>query len=347
MRIRRPAVLGALCALVVLVAGATPAGAISTGLVISQVYGGGGNTGAQYTNDFVEIFNRGNSPVSLSGWSLQYASATGTGALGANAGQLTELPDVTVAPGQYFLVQEGAGAGNGSPLPAADVVDPTPIAMAAGAGKVALVTGTASLGCNGGSTPCGAAEVARIVNLVGYGNANFFEGAAAAPTLTNTTAAIRNADGCAETDDNGADFTAAARRRGRPRARCTSATPRAPRTWPRRRRRPTAGVAGNANVTITFSEDVTVTGTWYAISCATSGPREATASGGPTCTLDPTTDFAPGETCTVTVEADLVSDVDLLDPPDAMANDFTFDFTVFAPPPSSRSESSRVRCRTL
>ena len=170
---------------------AAPASAVSPNLVVSQVYGGGGNTGATHTHDFIEVFNRGPAGAPLNGMSLQYAAATGTGNLGANAGQLTELPDVTLAPGQYFLVQEAAGAGNGVALPAPDVIDATPIAMAAGAGKVALVTGQTTLGCNGGSTPCDAAQLARIVDLVGYGNANFFEGAAA-PTLGNATSAARN-----------------------------------------------------------------------------------------------------------------------------------------------------------
>ena len=76
--------------------------------------------------------------------------------------------------------------------------------MAAGAGKVALVTGTDTLGCNGGSTPCGAAQLARIIDLIGYGNANFFEGVAAG-TLSNTTAAIRTA-GNIDTDNNSVDF---------------------------------------------------------------------------------------------------------------------------------------------
>src|SRR5262245_4880264 len=60
--------------------------AVSPDLVISQVYGGGGNAGALYTHDFIELFNRGTTAVSLSGMSLQYASATGTGNLGANTG---------------------------------------------------------------------------------------------------------------------------------------------------------------------------------------------------------------------------------------------------------------------
>ena len=55
------------------------AGAISTTIVISQVYGGGGNTGATYTHDFVELFNRGTSTVLLEGWSIQYTSAAGPG----------------------------------------------------------------------------------------------------------------------------------------------------------------------------------------------------------------------------------------------------------------------------
>lgn len=183
--------------------------AASPNIVISQVYGGGGNSGAAFTHDFIELFNRGNVPVSLAGWSLQYTSATGTGNFGANATLITELPAVTLNPGQYFLVQEATQAAVGSPLPTPDVVDATPIAMAAGAGKVALVNTTTSLGCNGGSTPCSPAALATIVDLVGYGSANFFEGSAAAPTLTNSTAAFRDDLGCTDTDNNNADFSSA------------------------------------------------------------------------------------------------------------------------------------------
>lgn len=181
----------------------------SNDLRISQVYGGGGNSGAPLTNDFIEIFNAGTSAVSLAGLSLQYASATGTGNFGASAAQLTELPSISLQPGQYYLVQEAGGV-NGSPLPTPDLVDATPIAMGATSGKVALVIGTASLGCNGGSTPCSPAQLAVILDLVGYGAANFYEGTASAPALSNTTAALRGSGGCADTDDNFADFSAAA-----------------------------------------------------------------------------------------------------------------------------------------
>ena len=122
-------------ALIVLVLLVQPAGAVSPNLVVSQVYGGGGNTGASFTNDFIEIFNRGTSSVDLDGFSLQYASATGTGNFGANSAQLTELPSITVAPGQYVLVQEASGGANGAALPPPDVTDPDPINMAAGPGR--------------------------------------------------------------------------------------------------------------------------------------------------------------------------------------------------------------------
>ena len=67
-------------------------------VVISQVYGGGGNTGATYKNDFIEIFNNGNTSVSLTGWSVQYASSTGT------SWTVTNLSGI-INPGQYYLIQ--------------------------------------------------------------------------------------------------------------------------------------------------------------------------------------------------------------------------------------------------
>lgn len=176
-------------------------------VVISQVYGAGSNSGALYTHDYIELFNRGTSPVSLSGWSLQYASSAGTGNFGASATQITELPNVVLQPGQYFLVQQAGGAA-GSPLPTADYIDPTPIAMAGGAGKIALVSITTPLGCNGSSTACSPASLALIVDLVGYGTGtNFFEGTGPTGTISATLAAFRKNNGCTDTDNNASDFS--------------------------------------------------------------------------------------------------------------------------------------------
>jgi len=304
--------------------------AVSQGVVISQVYGGGGNSGAPYTHDFVELFNRGTTPVSLNGWSIQYASATGTGNFGASSTLITELPNVTLQPGQYFLVQQ-AGGTVGAALPAPDFIDSTPIAMAAGAGKVALVSSTSPLGCNGGSTPCSPAQLAQIIDLVGYGNANFFEGAGAAPTLSNTTAALRKDNGCTETDNNAADFEAAApnpRNTASARNFCDESAPSVVSTTP------AAGgtINPDANLTLTFSEPVNVSGEWFSIACSSSGTRsvaDTVVTANATSTqfvINPNTDFVSTESCTLTVFAAQVSDVDTLDPPDTMTANFELVF---------------------
>jgi hypothetical protein len=330
--------LGALLGAVLLLAGLMPTSvvvpaavqAVSPDIVISQVYGGGGNAGATLTHDFIELSNRGSSSVSLAGWSIQYASATGAGNLGATGTQLTELPNVSLAPGQYLLVQEAQGSGGTTALPASDVVDPTPIAMSASAGKVAVVNMAASLGCNGGSTPCSPAQLAQIVDLVGYGNANFFEGTAA-QALDNTTAGLRAAAGCTDTDDNGADFST-----GAPNPRNTAAplnpcpigdlAPAVTGTSPGDG---ATDVAADVAISVTFSEPVDVSGSWFSIGCSLSEAHSAVVSGGPTSfTLDPDVDFAEGDVCTVTVFAANVTDQDTDDPPDAMAADPTAEFTV-------------------
>jgi hypothetical protein len=172
---------------------AAPAFAVSPDVVISQVYGGGGNSGATLTNDFIELYNRGSAPVSLSGWSVQYASASGT------SWSVTALSG-TIAPGKHYLVQEGAGAGGTTPLPTPDATGG--IAMSAASGKVALSTGGTPLTC---ASACATAPTVR--DFIGYGAANDFEGAAA-PGLSNTTADLRGGNGAVDTDSNAADFTA-------------------------------------------------------------------------------------------------------------------------------------------
>ncbi len=178
------------------------AGASHAQVVVSQVYGGGGNTGATYNRDFVELFNRGSTPVSLNGLTVQYSSATGTGNFSVGA----TLPNVSVSPGQYFLVGMASGA-NGAALPTVDVSGTS--AMSGSAGKVVLVNSTTALACNGGSTPCSGAQLALIVDLVGYGGANFFEGTAPTAVLGNALSATRAGSGCTDTNQNGVDFATA------------------------------------------------------------------------------------------------------------------------------------------
>src|SRR5262249_22174547 len=150
------------------VLGALPATANTsgTGLVISQVYGGGGNSGATYQNDYVELFNPTGASISVAGWSVQYTSATGTRNFGGAATTITPLSG-SVAAGHYLLVQEASNAMVGAVLPTPDVTDSTPINMSGTAGKVALAKIATSLGCNGGSTPC-TTQLTDIVDLIGY-----------------------------------------------------------------------------------------------------------------------------------------------------------------------------------
>jgi predicted extracellular nuclease len=170
----------------------------SADLVVSQVFAGGGNASAPYANDFVELFNRGSTSVDVSGWTVQYASGTGT------SWQVTPLSG-SVGPGRHYLVQLASGGTVGAALPTPDATGTSNLAVSGG--KVAVVRTSAALGCGASVGSCSA--VADVVDLVGYGSASDYEGAAA-PSIDNTTAETRTSDGCLDTDANDADFAAAA-----------------------------------------------------------------------------------------------------------------------------------------
>jgi uncharacterized protein len=173
-------------------------GATST-VVVSQVFAGGGNAGASYTNDFVELLNRGAAAVDLSGWTIQYAPASST------SWQTTTLAG-SIGPGRYYLVQLASTATIGSPLPPADATGTTNLASSGG--KVALVHDATALTC--GATVGSCSSTAAVEDLVGYGSATDYEGAGPAPVLGSTTAASRGGGGCTDTNANSADFTAVA-----------------------------------------------------------------------------------------------------------------------------------------
>ena len=164
------------------------------GVVISQVYGGGGNAGATLRNDFIELYNNTPTAVNLDGWSVQYASATGT------TWQVTTLPALSIKPGQYLLVQQAAGAAGTVSLPAPDATGV--IAMSGTAGKIALVNAGTAL-----TESCPVGSNAMVVDFVGYGGANCAESTPTA-LLSNTTAAVRKSLGTTDSDNNTSDFTA-------------------------------------------------------------------------------------------------------------------------------------------
>ena len=169
------------------------------GMVISQVYGGGGNASATYNQDFVELFNRSSSTVDISGWSVQYASATGPSTPGNWA--VAAIPaSTTVGPGKYYLIALATGA-TGVALPTPDLTN-TGINMSGTAGKVALVNDAVALN---GTTACNAATV---VDVLGFGTT-----ATCAETtpfnttgIDNTKSMFRKTNGCTDANNNSADF---------------------------------------------------------------------------------------------------------------------------------------------
>ncbi|MDK8898795.1 ExeM/NucH family extracellular endonuclease [Corynebacterium sp. MSK004] len=162
---------------------APQAGAAADGsnAVISEVYGGGGNKGAAFTNDFIELYNPTSADLDLTGWSVEYLSASG------NSGGKHELSGSLPA-GGYFLIQEGGGD-TGEPLPSPDA------------------EGNLNLSGSKGSVKLYDASGAEV-DIVGYGEASISEGSPA-QALDNSTSAQRDAEG-SDTDDNAADFSAAA-----------------------------------------------------------------------------------------------------------------------------------------
>jgi uncharacterized protein len=159
-------------------------------VVISQVYGGGGNTGAPaafYRNDFLELFNRGDAPQDITGWSIQYTSANGN-TWGSNS---TTLPSATLQPGQRYLVQMAAGSNaEAAALPTPDHT--SSINMSATSGKVALASSSAALPTD--TCPTGP----TVVDAVGFGTQNC-EAIQATTALNNNSSALRDEDRCAET----------------------------------------------------------------------------------------------------------------------------------------------------
>ena len=197
---------------------ASPSPTPTPQVVISQVYGGGGNSGAPFRNDFIEIFNRGSSTVNVAGWSVQQASATGTS---WSVTPLCPSGSCIIAPGTYFLVQEASSGAIGAALPAPDAVGTSNLAAASG--KIALVSTTNAL--SGSGCP----PASSFVDFVGYGtSADCFEGSNHAVTPANTTADFRRSGGCIDTNDNAADFLASTpfpRNSSAPANNCSGGTP--------------------------------------------------------------------------------------------------------------------------
>jgi endonuclease G len=162
--------------------------AVGTHVVISEIYGGGGNSGSSYKNDYIELYNPTSSSVSLSGWSVQYASSTGS------FNSITTLSG-SIGAHQYYLIKEASGGAGTVDLPTADVTGT--INLSASSGKVALAKVTTSVSGSSDS---------NVVDFVGFGSANDSE-TTPAGTLSATTSAERkdNNGGTVQGQGNGWD----------------------------------------------------------------------------------------------------------------------------------------------
>ena len=128
----------------------------SPDVVVSQVFAGGGNAGAPFASDFVELFNRGSTAVDVSGWTVQYASATGT------TWQVTSLAG-SISPGRHYLVHLASGGTAGAALPTPDATGTANLAVSGG--KVAVVRAASALTC--GATAGSCSSAASLAYLVG------------------------------------------------------------------------------------------------------------------------------------------------------------------------------------
>lgn len=189
----RPLAVGATALALVLAGGvvAAPAQAVPANRVlINEVYGAGGNSGAALNQDYVELYNPNDVAVDLSGWAIQYASATGT------FNNRTVLSG-SIPAGGYFLYG-GASGSNGGAIPAPDVTGA--LNLSGTNGKVALTDDSVA--------PTSPTD-ANVSDYVGFGTATAFRGSGPAPAPSTTTSISRDADHL-DTADNAADFAAGA-----------------------------------------------------------------------------------------------------------------------------------------
>ena len=260
------------------------------------------------TAEFVEILNRDVVSVDLASYSIQMMNGNAGGAVQY---QLFALPSVSLAPGDYFVL-----CANNATVANCDM-DVTPESNLIQNGAPDAV----ALLYNGG-----------IIDTVSYAGdtlAPYTEGSGVGlvDSASGTMSISRCLDG-SDTNVNNVDFSERTSTPGSLNACVTDIPPTVSSTNPADN---ATGISISGNIDINFSEDVTASGSWFSISCTSSGAHTATVTGGPQAfALDPDSDFTFSEICTVTVVAANVADQD--GTADNMAGDYVFDFTTSAQP---------------
>jgi hypothetical protein len=194
---------------------ASPAQTAAAGdIVFSQIYASGGNPGSSYQNNYLEFFNRTNSTINFSGWRIFIGPSTGPFDQSIS---FVSSGGINIPAQKYLLLRLGPNSTNGAPVPA-DFAGPTepfiipgfppiPPPNIAPSGKVFITPPSNDNSLLGTTCPL---PNSQIVDFVGYGTTtSCFEGTGPTATIGNTTAALRKAAGCTDTDNNANDFDAA------------------------------------------------------------------------------------------------------------------------------------------
>lgn len=169
-------------------------------MVISQIYGGASSSviGASYNYDFVVLHNRSNCAVTMTNWSIQYATGNGT----VISSKLTL--NGTIQPGGYFLIRMYGPGLDGSPLPAYDASG-AGMSIASNAGKFYLYDQTSNVPL--AAYGCPAVTVKDFVGYGGAGGVSCWDGSSPVGSPLNNQGCMRKNSGCQDTNNNNSDFT--------------------------------------------------------------------------------------------------------------------------------------------
>jgi len=261
------------------------------------------------TAEYLELKNTGATAVDLDPFSVELVNGASGGAA---VYRTVDLPSFSLAAGGYYVICANPGT----------VVN----CDQDGGPDTDLIQ-------NGAPDAIGLRNGGTLVDAVSYEGSvpGYTEGSGVGleDNGVGTTGISRCPDG-GDTDQNNVDLKTAPSTPGVENSCVADDAPSVSSTDPAAG---AVGVAIDANVTVNFSEAVNATGSWYSISCTTSGTHTAGESGGPqSFTLNPDADFVANESCTVTVFAANVADQDAVDPPDNMASNFSWTFATVSPP---------------
>ncbi len=188
---------------------------------ISQIYTRGGEAGATFQNDYIELFNRGNVPVDVSGWSLNISNFAGTPPniqISSSGVKLFSSTGIIINPGSHLLIKFGGNGANGQPIAVSDInLNPMPISDTGA--QIVLLAKDKTLPF--GYCPAAPDLTGVVVDYVGYGIAICYEGTVTLPPPPDK-ALWRVGGGCTDNNDNLADFSFAT---PNPRTRLDGVTP--------------------------------------------------------------------------------------------------------------------------